>query len=373
MNMLISQKHLNEALSLVLPFVPSRPSYPVLSHVLIKGENDKITITACDCATQLQLEMVVRNLQIPEGGVLIPAKLLADLVKTLPNENLSFSFSQTNSSVVIEVSNGTFTLPYTSSEDFPELPIVESSTTITVPCDNFVTALKQVLYACSNDETKQVLKGIRISQDPSNNLAFAATNGHLLAICDTNLSLDTALEITLPSSAVRTLKDLVQDCETLNLSFSEDYLSISSEGINLICRPLMGAYPAYRLLIPSQFLGSTAFNQAEILAALKRASVILGDSKSMVLLAISDSSLEVQTTADNKGSFESIDCKTTGEIAGKTYCFQLSYLIDAIKNAPSHDIVLNANRENQPVIFSSSETSNGKYLALVMPIHVRGE
>ena len=89
MNISVMQENLARGLGIVSRAVSSRATLPVLANVLLKTEERGLKLTA----TNLEIGI---NCWVPgkveaEGEITVPAKLLTDLVTSLPNQRIDLA------------------------------------------------------------------------------------------------------------------------------------------------------------------------------------------------------------------------------------------------------------------------------------------
>ncbi|MEM9908588.1 MAG: DNA polymerase III subunit beta, partial [Cyanobacteria bacterium P01_D01_bin.44] len=181
MKFVCSQSELNTHLSMVGRAVPSRPTKPVLSNILLKADDDaqQVTLIGFDETLGIQTRFPA---QVDEKGELtLPAKLLSDIVARLPSEALEISGSEDDAVVTLTCSSGEYQVRGMGAEDYPALPEVEDGQLAKLSAEAVLEGLHGALFATSSDETKQVLTGVHLTADPDN-LEFAATDGHRLAV-----------------------------------------------------------------------------------------------------------------------------------------------------------------------------------------------
>jgi DNA polymerase III subunit beta len=83
----VLQEHLKRALAKALHAVAPKSTMPILGHMLLLADGNRLTISA----TNLEIGMVVNVAATVtrHGAIALPAKLLSDVVSSLPNETIS--------------------------------------------------------------------------------------------------------------------------------------------------------------------------------------------------------------------------------------------------------------------------------------------
>ena len=182
MEIICNQNELNNAIQLVSKAVASRPTHPILANILLTADQgtNKISLTGFDLNLGIQTSFngTVKN----SGAITIPSKLLSDIVTKLPNETpVSLAVDDSSDNILIKSDRGSFNLKGIPSDDYPNLPFVESGTSLNIDPNSFLKALKLTVFASSNDDSKQLLTGVNFTFK-QNYLESASTDGHRLAV-----------------------------------------------------------------------------------------------------------------------------------------------------------------------------------------------
>src|ERR1700709_501932 len=108
----------SDAVAWVARILPTRPTVPVLSGVLLTGSDDGLTISGYDYEVSAEVR-VAAEIASP-GSVLVSGRLLSDMSRSLPAKPVDVSVEATR--VWRPSSNAPITLPPIAVEDYPTLP-----------------------------------------------------------------------------------------------------------------------------------------------------------------------------------------------------------------------------------------------------------
>ena len=161
MEIICSQSELNNAIQLVSKAVATRPTHPILANILLTADQgtNKISLTGFDL--NLGIQTSFDGTVVNSGAITIPSKLLSEIVNKLPNETpVSIEVEENLDNILIKSDTGSFNLKGIPSDDYPNLPFVESGTSLNIDPSSFLKALKSTTFATSNDESKQLLTGV---------------------------------------------------------------------------------------------------------------------------------------------------------------------------------------------------------------------
>lgn len=384
MKFVCSQSDLNTNLSLVSRAVPSRPTHPILGNVLLVADDQKgrVSLTAFDLSLGIYTSF---HADVTEPGKLtLPAKLLADIVSRLPEGEITLNSAEDSEDpehalATIVSASGQFQIRGMGADEFPDLPLIEEANPLMLPIAALSEGLRSSLFAASTDETKQILTGIHLkgSQD---NLEFAATDGHRLAVVQTPLENADAepdgiedFAVTIPARALRELERILaidQDTDEIALYVDDTQVIFELGEQRLTSRKLDGAYPAYQQLIPKGFSRTVSLDRKRLLSSLERVAILADRRNNIVKFTIDDaqSQLALSVEAQDLGSAREL---IPAEISGESgdIAFNVKYLMDGLKALGSTDLQMQLNEGTQPVIFTP--LGGLKMTYLVMPVQIR--
>ena len=384
MEIICNQNELNNAIQLVSKAVSSRPTHPILANILLTADQgtNKISLTGFDLnlGIQTSFDGTVKN----SGAITIPSKLLSEIVNKLPNETPVFLEVDENSeSILIKSDRGSFNIKGISSDDYPNLPFVESGNSINIDPSSFLKSLKSTIFASSNDDSKQLLTGVNFTFK-QNYLESASTDGHRLAVALTgneehienknNLLLNEGdLSVTIPTRSLREIEKLVSlrsSEKSIKLFYDKGQVVFISSNQIITTRTLEGTYPNYSQLIPDTFSKIFNFNTKRLIDALERIAVLADQQSNVVKIKLDNTdSASISADAQDIGNAnESIPVSYSGE--DFDIAFNVRYLLDGLKVIASENVLLKCNIATTPAVFVPEDNLNS-FTYLVMPVQVR--
>ncbi len=380
-----SQSELNIALQLVSRAVSNRPTHPVLANVLLAADEvtGKLRLTGFDLSLGIQTSISASIEK--SGAITLPAKLFGEIVSKLSNDSpLILTSDDITQQVELTSKSGTYQVKGMLADDFPELPLVESGTSLKLNPLLLSSAIKSTLFASSTDDAKQLLTGVNLTFD-GYGMESAATDGHRLAVLSLNNILSQSNElnnsenfekfsITLPSKSLREVEKFLSTCDIsqpINFFIDKGQVVFISVDEIITIRALEGAYPNYNQLLPDKFSNVLEFDRKEFIASLERVAV-LADQHNNVIKITTDSSanlIKITTDAQDIGmGSESLPVSFKGE--SFQIAFNVRYLLDGLKVIDSNVIKLSCNAPTTPAVFSPI-SSDSNFIYLVMPIQIR--
>ena len=384
MEIVCSQNELNNAVQLVSKAVASRPTHPILANILLTADQgtNKISLTGFDesLGIQTSFDATVKD----SGAITIPSKLLSDIVNKLPTENpVSLEVDESSDNILIKSDMGSFNLKGIPSDDYPNLPFVESGTSINIDPSSFLQALKLTIFASSNDDSKQLLTGVNFTFK-KNYLESASTDGHRLAVVlignkeniefkETAIPTSDDLSVTIPTRSLREIEKFLSlrtNENSIKLFYDKGQVVFISSNQIITTRTLEGTYPNYSQLIPDNFSKLFTFNTKKLIESLERIAILADQQSSVVKIKLEENDLAfISADAQDIGSAnESIPVSYSGDKFD--IAFNVRYLLEGLKVISCEQVVLKCNLSTTPAVIVPEDNLNS-YTYLVMPVQVR--
>jgi len=383
MEIICNQNELNNAIQLVSKAVDSRPTHPILANILLTADEgtNKFSVTGFDLnlGIQTSFDGTVKN----SGAITIPSKLLSEIVNKLPNETpVSLEVDGNSDNILIKSDRGSFNLKGIPSDEYPNLPFVESGTSLNIDPSSFLKALKSTIFASSNDDSKQLLTGVNFTFK-HNYLESASTDGHRLAVAligneenenkDNLSSNEGDLSVTIPTRSLREIEKLVSlrsSENTIKLFYDKGQVVFISSNQIITTRTLEGTYPNYSQLIPDTFSKIFNFNTKKLIDALERIAVLADQQSSVVKIKLDNTDLaSISADAQDIGNAnESIPVSCSVE--NFDIAFNVRYLLEGLKVISSENVLLKCNLPTTPAVFVPEDNFHS-FTYLVMPVQIR--
>ena len=370
MNFIVSSSYLLKNLSSISGVITSNPVVPILENVLFEIENGNLLITASDLQTSVMVELQVESKE--NGSVAIPAKILIDTLKNLPEQPVTFSIDENNYNIEINSDNGRYKLAGENSADFPKVPEISDGYSFTVNANTLALAIGNTIFSTSTDELRPAMTGVffRLS---SNSCTFVSTDGHrLVKYIRTDISGDEVdHDMIIPRKYLNLLKTIIpsDDKNDINIEFNASNAFFSNDNIKLVCRLIDERYPDYENVIPSDNSNSIEVDKSEILSSLKRISIYANKTTNQVRLKVSGS--EILISAEDldfsNEANERISCEHDGDDI--EIGFNAKFLIEILSNIHSDKVIFKLSEPNRAGLVLPEDIEDEEDLTmLVMPV-----
>lgn len=348
---------LMSALSFAGKAVPSRPTHPILSGVLIEAKDGKVCISGFDLSVGAKVSIDADV--VVSGSIVVPHKLLMDLVSRI-NDPMHFT-QEDDRTLVLKTNTGVYRLGCFDPSEFPDLFEVNPEHKLAIGGEALARCF-DVSYAASHDESKQVLQGINLTGSGSG-AKFAATDGHRLVVKEYQQDGEIGIEsINIPSSLSTFLRH-VNPSDEVTIAYSEGMAILKWSNYELTTRLLDGNYPDYERLFPDSFARSVRFDKKAALQSLDRVMVM---DVAKVILNIEAGKITFSINGEESGAKETIEAILTGDPI--EMCLNPKYLTDALKHQEGETIVFSCNTPTSPIVITSEGFTQR---TLMMPIQIR--
>ena len=368
MKFIVNSAYLLKQLSNINGVITTNPVVPILENFLFELEKGSLTVTASDLQTSMITELQVESKE--KGSIAVPARILLDTLKNLPEQPVTFSIDDSTYSIEIISDNGRYKLAGENATDFPKVPTVSNDFTADISSEVLSRAINNTIFATSNDELRPAMTGVYVNLGEKNT-TFVATDGHrLVRYRRTDVKSDNGNSIIIPRKALNLLKaTLPAENTEVSLNFNMSNAFFKFGNIKMICRLIDERFPDYDNVIPSGNNIKMTIERGDFLGALKRISIYANKTTHQVRLKITGSELQISAEDldfSNEAN-ERLSCEHEGEDI--EIGFNAKFLVEMLTNMDSDQIKLTMSAPNKAgVLLPAEKDKSEDILMLVMPV-----
>jgi len=370
MNFIVSSSYLLKNLNAINGVITSNSIVPILDNVLFEIENGNLLITASDLQTSVMVEIQVESKG--DGSVAIPAKILIDTLKNLPEQPITFSIDDENYNIEINSDNGRYKLAGENATDFPKVPQVTDGYSIDLSSELLSNAISNTIFSTSTDELRPAMTGIFLKLSTSS-CTFVSTDGHrLVKYVRSDISGDEVdHEMILPRKSLNLLKSTLPSDKSsdVKLEFNASNAFFSFDNVKMVCRLIDERYPDYENVIPLDNSNNIVIDKSEVLSSLKRISIYANKTTNQVRFKISGG--EILISAEDldfsNEANERISCEHDG--ADIEIGFNAKFLIEILSNLNSTRVTFKLSEPNKAGLIIPDEMDDNEDITmLIMPV-----
>ena len=368
MKFIVNSSYLLKQLNAINGVITTNPVVPILENFLFEIAGGTLTITASDLQTSMMTELEVEAKE--DGSIAIPAKILLETLRNLPEQPVNFTIEESSYSIEISSDNGRYKLSGENATDFPRVPTVSDGYSVNISSDVLGTAISNTIYATSNDELRPSMTGVFLKLDETN-ATFVATDSHrLIRYRRVDIVSDMSHSMIIPRKALTLLKaTLPSEVTNVAMEFNTSNAFFDFNRIKMICRLIDERYPDYENVIPADNENNVTIGKAELLSSLKRIAIYANKTTHQVRLKITGSELMISSEDldfSNEAN-ERLVCEHDGEDI--EIGFNAKFLIEMLGNISSDQLTFKLSAPNRAgLIEPSNKNKNEDILMLVMPV-----
>ncbi len=369
MKFIVSSTQLLKHLQQISGVLNANTVLPVLLDFLFEIEGNQLTIIGTDLETVVKVKM---NIEAKEPGtVCIPARILLDSLKNIPEQPLTFTIDK-SFGIEITSDTGKYKVIGESAENFPKEPVNDGTSSFKMPATVMHTIINKCLFATSTDTLRPAMLGVLFELNDKG-LTTVTTDAHrLVKLNRSDIKSKKSASFIVPKKPLTLIKGIVPVTdEELTVSFNDKHLFVSQGESEIVCRLIDARFPDYKVVIPAENPYCLTLKKTDFLNALRRVSVFSNKSTYQVALTIQGSELllESQDIDLNFEGNERMTCSYTGE--DMQIAFNAKFMIEMLSAIDTDEIVIELSAPARPGIMKPTETAeNENLLMLIMPLMI---
>lgn len=371
---ILNKEDFSNGIKIVEKVTSQKAIQPILSNILIETvSSDRIRF----CATDLNLAINYKTkAQVEkEGSITLSARKISEIVSKLSSSEITLKSIDETNNVKIKSGKTEFDLISLNPDEFPKTTdetSQEEYKTVVLNKNEFSKAIKQVIFAVSQQETQAVLTGVCFTIE-GNILELAATDGNRLTRIQKEIKTpsDELINFIVPSKTlqeVQRISSLVED-EDITLKIQKNKILFEFEDLAFQSRLIDGVYPKYQQLIPAANDKKIVIDRAELINSIERVSIMVNDRTNVVKFNFTQGQLEIMADTPEAGrSKDYIDIEYNFD--DMLTAFNYRYVLDGLKNMDSKNVEIEISDVLAASIFKPQD-DNSNYICLIMPVKVQ--
>ncbi len=368
MKFIVSSSQLLKNLQTLGSVINSNNTLPILDNFLFELSPNNLKVSASDLETTMSSNLEVESDDTED--IAVPARLLLDILKTFPEQPLTFK-TEEGSTIEISSQSGKYSLAYLSGEEFPKAIELEAPSTTKIAGDVLSTAISKTLFASGNDDLRPVMSGV-FFQFSTDELTFVATDAHkLVKYTRTDLKADEASEFIMPKKPLTILKNILAGSEDeVLIEYNEANAKFTFDKSVMVCRLIDGKYPNYDAVIPKENPNILTLDRSSFANSVRRVSIFSSKTTHQIRLKMAGTELNISAEDidfSNKAD-ERLTCSYQGD--DMQIGFNSRFLLEMLNNLNSNDVQIHMSLPNRAGILKPLDglEDGEEILMLVMPV-----
>lgn len=371
MKFIIRKSELTRALDKTLLALPSRSPLNIYKGILIEtDEKGIVKLTSSD--SEMRIEEKITAAKFEPGRTVLPGKLFADIIRTLPDETITVSCGE-NNTAFITTERSSFQISTIDADEYPGLEEYEEDKTLRIDKDTFIDMISKTNFAASKVEARGVIVGSLLDiKDDS--ITMVSLDGFRMAVARSQISNqnETNAKIIISARILNSLTKLISDEEFENNEIAIGYnekranAEIITENSRIIISLINGNYLDYENLLPKNFKAEVTLDKNEFRKSIERASLMSADGRNnLVKLRFTDDNLRITARSESGNLEDNIPVSVSG--ADIEIGFNSQYLLEGLRVIDTENIVFKYDTNVRPC---TMEPENGGYTYMILPVRI---
>lgn len=361
MKISVSLERFKRGLGAVEKIVASKSTLPVLNNVLIKAEDNQVVLSATDL--EMGINYYLGGRVEKPGAITVPGRVLGNFINNLSEDKIDLEVK--DNILYAQTEKSEATLNGIPADEFPTIPEVKGKEVLTINSQVIKSAINQVGFAASFDESRPILTGVYFVMSDGN-LKMAATDSYRLAEKTIKVASREKASFIVPIKTIQELYRVITEPEDIKVVVSENQIMFVLSGLELVSRMIEGEYPDYKQVIPKTSKTKVIISADELMGAVKAASFFARENANNVKVSLGKNSVEISATSSQLGNFKS---RLEGQVTGgdNEISFNARYLLDALGGVASEEVSLEVVGKLNPGVVKPVG-KDGDIIYIIMPL-----
>jgi DNA polymerase III subunit beta len=376
MKVTVLQENLARGLGTVSKAVSPRSTLPVLANILIATDEGRLRLSATNLEMGITCWITARIDE--EGSTTVPARTFADLVGTLPGDQVLLKLDPSTQTLNVRGGTSTNDIKCIDSQEFPPMPVPDFEGAVQINVGDFREMIHQVAFAASSDEARPVLMGVLVQVD-KDKLTMAAADGFRLSVRKAVLSTPAPNPVSaiVPAQALKELARVAGEGEEpiyMVLPKGRGQVVFRVKDVEVVSQLIDGTFPDYQQIIPRSYKSRTLVSTSSLLKACKQAEIFAREGSNVARFNIKSaqgelqpSEVEISATSEETGKNETI-VEATVDGSGLLIAFNVKFLREALEVIRTPNVALETSAPNAPGVVKP--VGDDQFLHVIMPMHL---
>lgn len=392
MNLTFSRDQLLSSLQTVIGVVERKQAVPILSNILLRITDKKMSVMGTDSEIELLNESPYLDTLAEPVALTLPGRKLLDICKALPDDSLITMTQSDHQQIQLKVGNSRFVLATLPADEFPSSDVIQPNLAFSISEQELYHLIHQTHFSMAQQDVRYFLNGMLLEIE-DRSIRMVAADGHRLALG--TLSLETPLNKSLnPSSdnntatassrssmtngriqAILPRKTVLELMRTLTpsdthigIQLNHNQIQFSKPNFLMTSRLIEGKFPDYQQVIPRHCNKSITLEREILKQTLQRIAILCDEKYHGVRLYCENNQLQLSSNNPKQEIAEAnLDIEYTN--APLDIGFNVTYLLDVLNAIDTETITLQFKQIENGILIEHHEASH-HYAYVIMPMYL---
>lgn len=362
-------KQLSDACSNVMRAVSTKVTIPTIEGILIECGSDTLSLTGYDF--EFGINTTLEANVVEPGAIVINAKVISDIIRKLPDGNVTFDISGTSVSIISGAAQ--YSIMGIDADDYPELPSVSGGYPLFLNEAVLQSMISQTLFAVAdNESSKPVHTGLKFELT-QNQLRLVGVDGYRLAVRTETVKYDGEdISFIVPKKTIREIIKLMGTDNEKNVSVSvgKRHIVFDIDNYSVISRLLDGDFLDYNAAIPKTATTTVLINTNDAINCIERTlPVIENDKKNPIRCLFDNDEMRVSTVSSLGRVVDYTHANVSGDRV--EIGFNSKFILDALRASDTDQVRIELNSAVSPA--KVMPVNDDSFLFLVLPMRLKNE
>ncbi|MBX3543608.1 DNA polymerase III subunit beta [Chelatococcus sp.] len=370
MKLTLDRAALLKPLAALNRIVEKRTTIPILSNILLKAADGRLTLQATDLDMEATAG-VAAEVETP-GAITVPSATLHDIARKMPDGGrISIEVNADGTRVTVKSGRSRFHVVALPPADFPDLSAGELPHSFSMPAKSLARLIEQTRFAISTEETRYYLNGIylHVAEGETPWLTAVATDGHRLARARAPAPEGAAgmPGVIVPRKTVGELVRMLDTTGDVAVSLSSAKIRFTIGDEVLTSKLIDGTYPDYLRVIPQGNDKIATLDREAMAQATDRVATVSSERGRAVKFEFETGRVAMSVTSpDNGDAHEEMEADYAADPIA--IGFNAKYVAELLGSLDSDKVTVAMAGAGSPTLIATPDDDS--LLLVLMPMRV---
>ncbi len=355
---------LEKGVNIVKNAVPTRTTMAILECILIDASSGVIKLTANDM--EIGIETIIDGTISERGIIALDAKTFSDIVKMLPENEVTIS-TEPSYSTCITCEDAEYNTPGKSGEDFSYLPNVQKNQPIIISQLSLREIIRQTIFSVADNENNKLMTG-ELFEIKDNNLKVVALDGHRVSIRNVELKNPTNdVKVIVPKKTLNEITKIVSGGidDEINIYVTDNHIIFEFDQTTVVSRIIEGEFFKIEQMLSADYETKIKINKKKFFDCVNGATpFIIEVDKKPIIVNATNNSMSLSYSSVKGSMNRTVDITKEGKdiMIG----FNPKFVLDALRVIDDEEINLYMLNAKSPCFIKDD---NGSYTYIVLPVN----